>query len=143
MERTSIRPDYLERAGTYTLHDVLRVQEDAARLQAEVNAQVMGKVVGGIGRAVRGLASGAARVLRDHWAGVAAGRLTSELARLGDSRLARLGIARADIPSYVASLVETPLMGDRPVIDSVRQAIVGGDLADAAANEESARRRAA
>lgn len=144
MERNSIGPDYLDRAGKYTLLDVVRVQEEAARLQAEVNAEVMGKLVGGIGRAVRGMASGTARVLRDHWAGVAAGRLNNELARFSDSQLAKLGIVRADIPSYVAGLVETPLMGDRPVIDSVRQTIVGSSLADEpAANEEPIRRRAA
>ncbi|MBE0530640.1 MAG: hypothetical protein IH626_07400 [Rhodospirillales bacterium] len=144
MERYNAAPDYLDRGGKYTLHDVLRVQEDAARLQAEVNAQVMGALVGGLGRAVRWLASGTTRVLRDHWAGLAVGRLTGELGRFSDSQLARLGIARGDIPSYVATLVDTPLMGDRPVLDSASPAIVGSDVADeVAANEEPARRRAA
>lgn len=144
MERYSTAPDYLERAGTYTFRDVARVREDAARLQAEVNAQVMGALVGRIGRAVRWLASGTARVVRDHWAGVAVGRLNSELGRFSDSQLARLGIARGDIPSYVATLVDTPLMGDRPIFDTASLAIVGSDVADeAAANEEPVRRRAA
>ena len=144
MQRYDAAPDYLERAGTYTFRDVARVQEDAARLQAEVNAQVMGALVGGIGRAARWLASGTARVLSDHWAGVAAGRLTSELGRFSDSQLARLGIAREDIPSYVATRVDTPLRGDRPVIDSLRPSMLGSDVADeAAANEDPVRRRAA
>jgi len=144
MERHNALPNYLDRAATYTLLDVLRVQEEATRLQAEVNAQVMGKLVGGIGRAVGRLASGIAEVLRDHWAGVAAGRLTRELGRFSDSQLARLGISRDDIASYVAARVETPPMGDRPVIESARLAIVGSDVGgEVAANEEPVRRRAA
>lgn len=144
MERYNAAPDYLERAGKYTFLDVARVQADAARLQTEVNAQVMGALVGGIGRAVRWLASGTARVVRDHWAGVAVGRLNSELGRFSDSQLARLGITRSDIPSYVATLVDTPPLGDRSVLDSAGPAIVGSDVADeAAANEDPVRRRAA
>lgn len=144
MERYDAAPDYLERAGNYTFRDVARVQEDAARLQAEVNAQVMGALVGGLGRAGRWLASGTARVLRNHWNGVAAGRLTGELARFSDSQLARLGIARSDIPSYVARLVDAPSTGDRPALDSASPALVGASVADeAAANEEPVRRRAA
>ncbi len=144
MERYNAAPDYLERAATYTFRDVARVQEDAARLQAEVNAQVMGALVGGLGRAIRWLVSGTARVARDHWAGVAVGRLNNELGRFSDSQLSRLGIERGDIPSYVAALVDTPLMGDRPVLDSASLAIVGSDIADeTAANEEPVRRRAA
>lgn len=144
MERYNAAPDYLERAGKYTFLDVARVQEDAARLQTEVNAQVMGALVGNLARAARWLASGTARVVRDHWAGVAVGRLNSELGRFSDSQLARLGIARGDIPSYVARLVDTPLLGDRPVLDSANVSIIGSDVADeAAANEEPVRRRAA
>lgn len=144
MERYNAAPDYLDRAGNYTLADVLRVEREAARLQAEVNAQVMGKLVGGIGRAARRLASATAKVLRDHWAAVAAGRLTGELGRFSDSQLARLGIDRNGIASYVAARVETPLMGDRPAVDSVRRAIVGSDVVGKApANEEPVRRRAA
>lgn len=144
MERYTAASDYLERGDKYTFRDVARVQEDAARLQTEVNAQVMGALVGGLGRAVRWLASGTARVVRDHWTGVAVGRLNSELGRFSDSQLARLGIAREDIPSYVATLVDTPLKGDRPVIDSAGPAILGSDVADeVAANEEPVRRRAA
>jgi uncharacterized protein YjiS (DUF1127 family) len=144
MDRHNAAPDYLEKAGKYTLVDVLRVQEDAARLQAEVSAQVMGALIGGLGRAVRWGASAAVRALRNHWTGLAAGRLTGGLGRFSDAQLARLGIERAEIPSYVAMRLDTPLLGGRPTIDSARLAIVGSDVADeAAANEEPAQRRAA
>ncbi|MDX9861583.1 MAG: hypothetical protein RBS99_11780 [Rhodospirillales bacterium] len=144
MERNRIGPDYLDRADRYTLVDVLRIEQEAARLQAEVSGAFVGKVVGGVGYALRNVASGVARGLRDHWAGLAAGRLNTELARFSDHQLARLGIDRSDIPSYVAGLVETPLMGDRPTIDSVGRTIIGSGIADEpAANEESIRRRAA
>ncbi len=143
MERYSDAPDYLERAGKYTFHDVARVQEDAARLQAEVNAQVMGALVGGIGRAVRWLASGTARILQAHWEGVATSRLINEFGRFSDAQLARLGITRAEIPSFVVTRVAA-LGGDQLTVDSARRAIVGSDIAnEAAANEEPVRRRAA
>lgn len=139
MERALSGPDYLERAGTYTLDDILRVQEEAARLQAEVNAQVMGALVGGVGRAVRWAATGTVRFLRDQWVGVAAYRVHNELNRLSDRQLAQLGVSRDEITPYVAGLVAGA--AEQPV---ALRAIDGGRIAGEAKTQEvPVRRRAA
>lgn len=144
MERYDSGSHYLERAGSYTLHDVLRVQEEAARLQAEVNAQAMTAVVGAIGRAAGWLLSGTAGYFRDQWASIAAYRLSNELGRFSDGKLARLGITRGEIEPYVAAQVGIPFGAARPIAASAVPGVVGGKAVDeTAANEEPARRRAA
>lgn len=139
MERYVSGPDYLARK--YTLEDVLRVQEDAARLQNEVNAQVMTALVGGLGRAIRWTAKGTARVLRDHWVGMAAYRVSNELNRLSDRQLAQLGTSREAIASYVADVV-APEAAEKP---AALWAIEGGRRAakKAASPKQPVHRRAA
>lgn len=140
MERYASGPDFLARGDKYTFHDVLRVQEEAARLQAEVNAQVMTALVDGLGRAVRWTAAGVARYLRDQWVGVATYRVHNELSRFNDRQLAQLGITRDEIVSYVASLVATK-PAEQPV---ALQAIAGGRIAGKTRKQdEPVRRRAA
>jgi len=140
MERYASEPDFLARGDKYTFHDVLRVQEEAARLQAEVNAQVMTALVGGLVRAVRWTATGIAHVLREQWVSVAAYRLHNELRRFSDRQLAQLGITRDEIASYVASVA-----GAKPAGQPVAlQAIDGGRIAgEIDQQDEPVRRRAA
>lgn len=140
MEHHASGPDYLARAGKFTVEDMLRIQEDAARLQAEVNAQVMTALVNGLGRATRRVGLAIGRFLREQWVGVAAYRVHGELSRLSDHQLARLGIRRDEIASYVASVVAAG-PAEQPV---ALKAIAGGRIAgDTAAEEQPVRRRAA
>jgi len=143
MERYSNWPEHLSFAGKGTHLDMARIQDEASRLQAVVNAQVMKAVFGGLARASRWLVAATAQVLRALLAGVAACRLHNELSYFSDAQLAQLGIARGDIARYVFDIVDTASSSDRTTRGTRLNAVPGGRSTAEAQLQESPRRRAA
>ncbi len=112
---------------SYTLADVQQIQEEAARLQAEVVSQHLAWIGSNVWRAVKWVAGGVFNFLDGVVQGVSAMRLYEELSTLSDDELAKIGVNRGNITRYVFAALATStgsrglyaIDGDLPAAETV------------------------
>ena len=112
---------------SYTLADVVQVQEEAARLQAESVARHLSWAGSAAWRAVKWVVGGIFNFLDGVVQGVSAMRLYEELNTLSDDELAKIGVDRGNITRYVFAALATStgarglyaIDGDLPAAETV------------------------
>ena len=90
----------------YTFDDVLRVREDAARMQSEAVSRHLAWIGGGAWRALKWFGRGLYGLAEAGVNGVTALRLFEELNGLSDRELADRGLTRDDISRYVLAALD-------------------------------------
>ncbi len=106
MSDTLTWTETLKGTRPYTLDDVRRVQEEAARLQSEVVSRHLAWIGGGAWRAVKWMGRGLYHFAEASVNGVAALRVFEELNGLSDRELANRSLKREDIGRFVLAALD-------------------------------------